>query len=262
MQNTTRLKKRRRRRDKKACWTRHLDSCFRERGRGRETQGAGPTQRRSSQLRSREVTTASDKQSAIDHSSPRRSPAAEGRAVRQREGSSPSTSVSLFSSDAAFWRPFATGKPLKPSVLAYCRSVLRVDKEKTERKREESCLPFVTVPMHYTAKKKNKKRFNCSCFYEKTKKGHWTLTHIQAQDSVFIWAQCASPQKPQIIPPKHMCKEEQWGSPSFVCEPALLGFSICISRLTAFEAGEWQKHQSLQAHCVALTHSPHRLHTV
>lgn len=51
-----------------------------------------------------------------------------------------------------------------------------------------------------------------------------------------------------------MCKEEQRGSPSFVCEPAWLGFSICIS----FEAGGWQKHQSLQAHCVACTfwHTP------
>lgn len=85
MQNTTRLKKKEKEEEilkKKACWTRHLDSCFRERGRGRETQGAGPTQRRSSQLRSREVTTASDKQSAIDHSSPRRSTGS-GRQSRQ-----------------------------------------------------------------------------------------------------------------------------------------------------------------------------------
>ena len=60
----------------------------RERERERETQGAGPTRCSSSQLHSREVTMASDKQSTIDHSSPRRSPAleaAEGRAVRQRE---------------------------------------------------------------------------------------------------------------------------------------------------------------------------------
>lgn len=61
-------------------------------------------------------------------------------------------------------------------------------------------------------------------------------------------------------------KEKQWGSPSFVCEPAWLGFAICISRLLlffflffyCFEAGGWQKHQSPQAHCVAhmLWHTP------
>lgn len=57
-----------------------LLSCFTERKRGkeresrreRETWGAGPTRWSSSQLHSREVTMASDKQSTIDHSSPRR----------------------------------------------------------------------------------------------------------------------------------------------------------------------------------------------
>lgn len=43
-----------------------------ERERERETWGAGPTRWSSSQLHSREVTMASDKQSTIDHSSPRR----------------------------------------------------------------------------------------------------------------------------------------------------------------------------------------------
>lgn len=92
-----REKKNERERDKKAQRTRHPCSCLaskrerergRERERERETQGAGPTRCSSSQLHSREVTMASDKQSTIDHSSPRRSPAleaAEGRAVRQTE---------------------------------------------------------------------------------------------------------------------------------------------------------------------------------
>lgn len=50
-----------------------------ERGRERETRGAGPTRWSSSQLHSREVTMASDKQSTIDHSSPRRRLDAGGR---------------------------------------------------------------------------------------------------------------------------------------------------------------------------------------
>lgn len=67
--------------DTKACRTRQPCSCLvsqrgrerrREGGRERETWGAGPTRWSSSQLHSREVTMASDKQSTIDHSSPRR----------------------------------------------------------------------------------------------------------------------------------------------------------------------------------------------
>lgn len=49
----------------------------------RETRGAGPTRRSSSQLHSREVTMASDKQSTIDHFSPRRRLGAGGRGRRE-----------------------------------------------------------------------------------------------------------------------------------------------------------------------------------
>lgn len=76
--------------DKKPSWTRHPISEREGEGEGGkrgETQGAGPTCCGSSQLRSREVTMASDKQSAIDHPSLRRSPApeaAENRVLTQR----------------------------------------------------------------------------------------------------------------------------------------------------------------------------------
>lgn len=52
-----------------------------ERQREAETQGAGPTRCSSSQLHSREVTMASDKQSTIDHPSPRWRDAAHPSAV-------------------------------------------------------------------------------------------------------------------------------------------------------------------------------------
>lgn len=69
----------------------------REREKERDTRGAGPTRRSSSQLHSREVTMASDKQSTIDHFSPRRRLGAGGSGGRRRQSRClPSTILSRY----------------------------------------------------------------------------------------------------------------------------------------------------------------------
>lgn len=100
MQNT------RKKSDRKACRTRQPCSCLvhreeereGERERERETRGAGPTRWSSSQLHSREVTMASDKQSTIDHSSPRRRLGAggSGRQETTEPTAHPSTILSRY----------------------------------------------------------------------------------------------------------------------------------------------------------------------
>lgn len=106
MQNT------RKKSDRKACRTRQPCSCLvsererekkREREKERETRGAGPTRRSSSQLHSREVTMASDKQSTIDHFSLRRRLGAGGRG--RRETTEP-TAFPPLSSHATISYPF------------------------------------------------------------------------------------------------------------------------------------------------------------
>lgn len=111
--------------------------------------------------------------------------------------------------------------------------------------------------------KKKKKSIN-SILKMKKGKRHSTLT--QSGHKTQSWFEPSVNHKTNLrlkLKKKKEQNEEQWGSPSFVCELAWLGFSTCISLLLflffhSFEAGGWQKHQSLQAHCVAciLWHTP------
>lgn len=161
---------------------------------------------------------------------------------------------------------FATGMPLKAGRVARLQNLSlwqgeNEPREKdSERGREAAAAASSLLPLPLCRciilKKKERKEattaLNCSISLREQKRGIQTLTHFQTQDSesMFIWAQCASKQKPQIFLQKQMCKEEQWGSPSFVCEPACLGFSICISRLfTALKQVD-DKNINLSRHIV------------
>lgn len=87
---------------------------------------------------------------------------------------------------------------------------------------------------------------------------------VRTQDSDLIWTQCESQDKPQIK--IFFFKWAKRGAVRF----SLFCLWACLARFLylhqpaafsffhSFEAGGWQKHQSLQAHCVAciLWHTP------
>lgn len=107
-------------------------------------------------------------------------------------------------------------------------------KEKAKRKRKEDkgrkggCCRF----FRNRAKKKSINKI-VTIFKMKKAKRHSTLT--QSRHKTQSWFELTVNHKTNLRlkfkKKKKEQNEEQWGSPSFVCEPAWLGFSTCISLL-------------------------------
>lgn len=158
---------------------------------------------------------------------------------------------------------FATGMPLKPAAPHACTFASPWQEERTsqkerERKREgrEAAAAAASFSHWHCAdafKKHKKHPIVPISLREQKKKAFNTYPFPDTRLSVHLSSVCVSTETSDI-PPKQMCKEEQWGSPSFVCEPAWLGFSICISRLfTALKQVD-DKNINLSRHIVWHAH--------
>lgn len=116
-----------------------------------------------------------------------------------------------------------------PRTFAHYAQGEGKEKEKGRQGKEGRLLPLLSQ------QSKKKKSINkiVTIFKMKKAKRHSTLT--QSRHKTQSWFELTVNHKTnlrlKLKKKKKEQNEEQWGSPSFVCEPAWLGFSTCISLL-------------------------------